>query len=158
MAFLLLSDFNGSVDSVAFPKVWKDIEETVKSDNIYGFKGKFESRQDKLSFIIEKIVKPEELEPQAIREAHIALVKEFCNKSLLHELLDTCITYSGPCSLSLHIIEEEQINEDHQESGLPNSKKTETLIKAAREFSVCYDEQLIQALQKNQAVSSVWFD
>lgn len=158
MAFLLLSDFNGSVDSVAFPKVWKDIEETVKSDNIYGFKGKFESRQDKLSFIIEKVVKPEELEPQAIREAHIALVKEFCNKSLLHELLDTCITYSGPCSLSLHIIEEEQISEDHQEPGLPNSKKTETLIKAAREFSVCYDEQLIKALQKNQAVSSVWFD
>jgi hypothetical protein len=33
-----------------------------------------------------------------------------------------------------------------------------TVIRAAREFSVGYDEHLIADLKENQAVASVWFD
>ena len=154
MAFLQLSDFNGSIEAVVFPKIYKDFEGTIKTDGIYGFKGKFESRQDKLSYIIEHIVEPEKLEPEAVREAHIALVKDLCNQKILHDLRDICITYSGPCSVLLHIMEEPTLHTEQQQEA---HAKT-TVIRAAREFSVGYDEHLIADLKENQAVASVWFD
>ena len=158
MAFLQLADFNGSVEAVAFPKLWKELEEPLKADGIYGFKGKFETRQDKLSFILENIVKPEALEPEAVREAHISVVKDLCTKKNLHEMLDTCITFQGPCSLLLHIVDEQEVPGENGDTGTTTIVRNETVIRSAREFSVSCDDQLVATLKENPAVDAVWFD
>lgn len=156
MAFLQLTDFNGTIEAVAFPKLWKECDERVKVDGIYGFKGKFETRQDKLSFLLEDVVDPESLEPEAIREAHVVLVKDFCTQTALRAILDTCITYRGNCSLLIHLIGHR--NEAEESFEAIESTQEETVIKAGREFSVGYDEDFMGALREQQAVSDIWFN
>jgi DNA polymerase-3 subunit alpha len=158
MAFLQLSDFNGSVEAVIFPTTWKEYEDTVKADKIYGFKGKFESRQDKISFITEAVVDPETLEPQAVREAHMVLVKNFCTQTALREIVDTCITYRGPCSLFIHLLEDAVETEEVPDDTDVTSVHAETLIKAGREFAVAYSDAFIGSLKEHQAVSDIWFN
>jgi len=157
MAFLQLSDFNGSVEAVAFPKVWKEYGESVRADGIYGFKGKFESRQDKLSFLLESVVDPQELEPEAIREAHVALVKDLCTSNALRSIMDTCITYKGACRLLLHVVEDLQDIEETAEGSVPASH-SEAVVRAGREFSVGYSGEFISAMKEHPAVSDIWFD
>jgi len=157
MAFLQISDFNGSAEGVVFPKIWKECYESVKTDGIYGFKGKFESRQGKLSFLIEAIVPPDTLEPEAIREAHVSLVKELCSPTVLRGVLDTCITYRGSCTLLLHIIDEQDIPSENADNP-PTTTRSESIIRAGRDFAVGYSTDFISALKENPAVSDIWFD
>ncbi|MGI6433474.1 MAG: DNA polymerase III subunit alpha [Sphaerochaetaceae bacterium] len=154
MAFLTLTDFNGSTEAVVFPKAWKEVDREIKIDGIYGFKGKFERRQQKLSFIIEEIVDPEDLEADAVREVHLELIKSLCSPTALRALMDTCITYKGDCSLFLHLVDEQKeddIQEDQQ------TIRTENIIKAGREYAVQYTDEFVEQLKKHQAVSDVWF-
>jgi len=157
MAFLQLTDFKGTIEAVAFPKIWKEYEGNVKTDGIYGFKGKFESRQEKLSFVLEAIITPEQLEPEAIREAHIILIKEFCTPSALRNIMDTCITYSGSCSLMIHVIDEMEEPVENSETA-PATTRTDSIIRAGRDFAVGYSQDFISVLKEQQAVSDVWFD
>ncbi|HLW22644.1 MAG TPA: hypothetical protein VKZ39_05630, partial [Sphaerochaetaceae bacterium] len=124
---------------------------------IFGFKGKFESRQDKLSFILESVVEPESLEPQALREAHMVLVKNLCTQTALRAIVDTCITYQGNCSLSIHLLEDEASEEEVSEENTDPTGE-ETVIKAGREFSVAYSEDFMASLREHQAVSDIWFN
>lgn len=157
MAFLQLSDFNGSIEAVAFPKIWRESEGVVKADGIYGFKGKFETRQDKLSFLLDAIVDANTLEPEAIREAHLVLVKDLCTQTSLRSVMDTCITYKGNCALLIHVLADEEEAEELTEAPAVR-KQEETVIKAGREFSVGYSDDFISALREQQAVSDIWFN
>ena len=157
MAFLQLSDFNGTIEAVAFPKIWKECDGVVKNDGIYGFKGKFESRQGKNSFLLDAVVSPEDLEPQAIREAHIVLVKDLCTQDAMRGILDTCITFRGPCTLLIHVIDEQEETMENSDP-TPNAVRSESIIQAGREFTVGYSTDFISTLRENQAVSDIWFD
>jgi DNA polymerase-3 subunit alpha len=157
MAFLQLSDFNGAVEAVAFPKVWKECETLVRPDGIYGFKGKLETRQDKISYILESVVDPNSLEPQALKEAHMVLVKDLCTQTTLRNIVDTCITYRGPCSLMIHLLEDNSVAEESVEESM-EKQQAETMIRAGREFSVTYSDEFIASLREHQAVSDIWFN
>ncbi|HCS35898.1 MAG TPA: DNA polymerase III subunit alpha [Sphaerochaeta sp.] len=158
MAFLQLSDFNGTIEAVAFPKIWKECEGNVKTDGIFGFKGKFETRQDKLSFLLDAVVDPKQLEPEAIREAHVVLVKDLCTQTSLRSIMDTCITYKGVCSLLIHLLAESKDTEEVAEGTGQAVRTDETIVKAGREFSVGYSDDFISALREHQAVSDIWFN
>ena len=158
MAFLQLSDFNGDVEAVAFPKIWKDCESLVRADGIYGFKGRLEERQGKVSYVLESVVDPESLEPQAIREAHMVLVKDLCTKATLRNIVDTCITFRGNCSLTIHLIEDQNEIEEVLEESTEQKNQGETVIQAGREFSVAYSNEFIESLREHQAVSDLWFN
>lgn len=158
MAFLQLSDFNGALEAVAFPKIWKECEAVVRPDGIYGFKGKLETRQDKVSYILESVVDPESLEPQALREAHMVLVKDLCTQAILRNIVDTCITYRGNCSLMIHLVEDNSVIEETPEEPLGERIQDETMIKAGRDFSVAYNDEFIASLREHQAVSDIWFN
>lgn len=156
MAFLQLTDFNGSVEAVAFPKVYSESEDLIKVDGILGFKGKFETRQEKLSYVLDAVVKPEELESEAVREVHIALVKELCTASVLQSIRDICITHKGPCTLLFHIIEEQHDVTENLEVSQPVRK--ETVVRAGRDFAVSYTDNFFSALKEYPAVSDMWFN
>ncbi len=157
MAFLELTDFNGTIEAVAFPKIWNDNEAEIHTDGIYGFKGKFEERQDKVSFLLDAIVDPASLEPEAVREAHIVLVPPLCTQPALRGIMDTCITYRGSCSLLIHLLEDKEVGDESVEED-PVTPKGETIIKAGREFAVGYSDDFIAAIRQHQAVSDIWFN
>lgn len=153
MAFLQLTDFNGSVEAVVFPDVWNKRSLDLRVDAIFGFKGKFERRQQRLSFVVEEIVEAESLEPNGVKEVHIELIKSLCSDEVLRLILDTCITHKGNCSLYLHLIDEKR--KENNNNGTPS--KRETLIKAGSDFNVAYSEKLIKELEELQAVSEIWY-
>jgi DNA polymerase-3 subunit alpha len=146
MAFLELSDFNGSIEAVAFPKTWQQIASEIRVDSIYGITGRFEKKDGKLSFIVERVVHPADLEPEAIKEANLVLIEQLCTKQALQTVVDTCITYSGPCTLNIHLI-----------TDVNKKEGKKTLIKAGRDFSVACSKDFIDALKEQPAVSDIWF-
>ena len=146
MAFIELTDFNGTIEAVAFPNVYQEIAQLLRVDKVFGFLGKFEKRDEKLSFIIEGIKEPEELQPETLREAHLILIEEYCDPNSLRSVMDTCITYRGNCELQIHIVSNYQ------------GSKTSRIIKAGREFSVNSNSDFVEALKKHQAVSDIWFN
>ncbi len=146
MAFIQLSDFNGNVEAVAFPDVWKESGELVQVDTILGFKGKFEERHGRISFLIDSITEPQTLESEALREAHLVLIKPLCTPSALRDIMDTCITFRGNCSLFIHLIEEDE------------EGKREEIVRAGREFAVGHSDEFIEAIKQHQAVSDIWFN
>ena len=78
MGFFTLQTKEGDVDAVAFPKLYEQIMDTVEEDGIYGFMGAFDQKdkEAKLSFLIDKVVRPEELQPDAVQMIHISF-KDF---------------------------------------------------------------------------------
>jgi DNA polymerase-3 subunit alpha len=153
MAFMQLSDFNGEVSAVIFPKAWENIDKEITVDSIYGFTGKFEMRNGDISYIIETITDPDSLEPAALKEAHVSLIKNLCTQNEMRNIMDTCITYPGTMSLILHL-QEDQIVEEQEES---EEVKKETIIKASRDFSVTYSQEFISAMQEYKAVGEIWY-
>ena len=146
MAFLQLSDFNGSIEAVAFPSIWKESSEMVQADTILGFKGKFEERQGKISLLIDTITEPQTLESEALREAHLVLIKPLCTSATLRDIMDTCITFRGNCSLFIHMVEEDE------------EGKRESIVRAGWEFAVGHNDEFVEAIKQHQAVSDIWFN
>ena len=54
MAFLELSDFNGSIEAVAFPKTWQQIASEIRVDSIYGITGRLK-KDGKLSLSLKEL-------------------------------------------------------------------------------------------------------
>jgi DNA polymerase-3 subunit alpha len=55
MAFLTLSDFSGSIEAVAFPKLYESSKALLQVDKCLAVKGKVNERNGVKSFIIEKV-------------------------------------------------------------------------------------------------------
>ncbi len=55
MAFLRFSDFSGSIDVVAFPKIFTEYKKLLVPDKVLAIKGKVAERNGERSIIIEKI-------------------------------------------------------------------------------------------------------
>jgi len=72
--------------------------------------------------------------------------------------VDTCITYRGPCSLFIHLLEDAVETEESPDDSDVTSVHAETLIKAGREFAVAYSDAFIGSLKEHQAVSDIWFN
>ncbi|MDC7248063.1 MAG: OB-fold nucleic acid binding domain-containing protein, partial [Sphaerochaetaceae bacterium] len=153
MAFMQLADFNGEISAVVFPQAWETIDKEIHVDSIYGFTGKFEMRNSEMSYIIENITEPDKLEPTALKEAHLSLLKQFCSEQELRNIVDTCISFPGPLTLMIHVHDELPVEEQEDS---PNKKK-DTIIKAGRDFSVAYRPDLESAIREFQAVDDIWF-
>ncbi len=57
MAFLSVSDFSGKIEMVVFPKTFKELENNLRENETYAFKGEMKSRDGELSFLLDKIKK-----------------------------------------------------------------------------------------------------
>lgn len=55
MAFLTLSDFSGSIEAVAFPKLYESSKSLLQVDKCLAVKGKVNERNGVKSFVIEKV-------------------------------------------------------------------------------------------------------
>ncbi|MGM0874887.1 MAG: DNA polymerase III subunit alpha [Bacillota bacterium] len=61
MAFLGLGDETGDIDAVIFPQIYAKFSEMMTIGNVSLFEGKVEKRQDKIQFIIQRVLSPEDL-------------------------------------------------------------------------------------------------
>lgn len=160
MAFLQLTDLNGTIEAVIFPKVWEACRERVKPDGIFGFKGKFDNKRDPstVTFMIDQVLEPSQLEPSAVKEAHIAIEKQHCTQETMRQLTDLCMKCQGSCATLLHILEDGDPDEIITDPLALVRSRRQTVVKTGREFSVKYCPETLQELRANSAVVHVWFD
>ncbi|MDY5931401.1 MAG: DNA polymerase III subunit alpha [Candidatus Ornithospirochaeta sp.] len=77
MGMYTLQTKEGDVDAVAFPSTYETIRDLVEKDQVYGFIGTFKQKEgdDRISFLIDSVVSPNDLKPEAVSRLHIQLRK-----------------------------------------------------------------------------------
>ena len=171
MGFLTLVDRNGSTDSVIFSEGYEKYKDILLPDTIHGFKGKFDNKRgmDKISFLINDVVDPDDLPPVALKTCNIAINQTIAqaNMSYLTELRDVLVKHSdGTQKLNTHLIFKEEKLESNGED-IPDSSEeeekeddeiVETKVACGSEFDIKYDEGLISDLKDLPVVVDFWFN
>jgi DNA polymerase-3 subunit alpha len=107
MAFGTLSDYNGEIDLTIFPSVWEKYQDEFEIDNVLILKGKidYQKDKDKYSFVVEEIVKKENVDSiLPPEEIHIRLHADAANdENKLYTLKDFIAENSGNCMLFIHV-------------------------------------------------------
>lgn len=143
MAFLTLTDKNGSFDATLFPKAYEQYKAILANDQIYGFIGKFEQRNDKPSFVVDQVLQnPDDLQPINVTTCHIRIRKEACTQDNLSKLHDLCLENGGPISLRLVVLEDDK----------------KTTIACGRAFNVSYTDNFTRMVKEQVPIEGIWFD
>ena len=109
MASLVLTNYQGSIEAVIFPKVFQELGEKIQDDGIYGFTGRFDERRDGggFQFIISNAVDPKELPSEAVRSIGLALDSALLAGSegdhYLNEVISFLIEHSGSLPLNIYL-------------------------------------------------------
>ncbi len=104
LAFLTIQTDTGDTEAVIFPKSYEALSGRIEADGIYGFLGKFDRKDGKISFIINDIVSAKELKPIAVNRVHIKLKASApITKEGLEELRKVLAENEGKTSVLLSI-------------------------------------------------------
>ncbi|MDC7127342.1 MAG: DNA polymerase III subunit alpha, partial [Spirochaetales bacterium] len=140
MAFALIEDFKGSIEAVIFPKTYTEVSSLLVPGEVFGFEGKFDNTRANPSFQIEKIVTPEELDGNTIKEFHIRLADKIENEEELHELRNTLLYHTGNSPVFIHI----------------KDRNKEVVIKASSQILVDPNNTLFESVKTKHRVSDAW--
>lgn len=64
MAFLVVEDDTGQIEVVVFPSLFKERRSQLKNEAVFVIEGKIDKREEKISFIAERILSPQEAEKE----------------------------------------------------------------------------------------------
>lgn len=103
MAFLSLGDETGEIDAVLFPQVYSKYSEKTKDGSVFLFAGKVEKRQDKVQFIIQQLMDPDDLpEPSRQKKLFIKIEKQSTEQNKLIQVKDTLKKFHGKTPVFIH--------------------------------------------------------
>lgn len=140
MAFAVIEDFRGSIETVIFPKTYIEIESQLRVDEVLGFEGKFDNTRGKPQFQLEKIVSPDEFENNTIKEFHIRLSGRTEGEEELHELRNTLLHHTGSSPVFFHL----------------EDSSREIIVKASNQILVDPNNMLFETMKSIPEVSDVW--
>jgi len=148
MCSFTLSNYQGSVDAVAFPKDYKAFEGVVEKDGIYGFDGYFDNGRDegKVQFVIRRVHKdPHDMSgDDAIQSVNIEFSEERILDPLsegdFNNLKDYIVAHSGRLRLR----------------GFAGKERDES-AEFGREFSLGYSKELKAELLEFPMIENVWY-
>ena len=143
MAFIVIEDFQGSIEAVLFSRVWLAHRNQVQVEALLGFKGKIEYQKDIPKFLVDEVVEPETLPAQAVKEIHVKVLGEQCDTHALAELRDLCLDNPGKCALILHIVHE--------------ASDTETVLQSGNQLRVAFSQDFIDIIHESPLVDDVWY-
>lgn len=142
--FFTLVTRDGEVDSVIFPSEYERLDGKVAEDGVYGFVGKFDKKDDKLSFIVSDVMDPHDLKASRINTINILLKSNIVfNKSTLKILQDVLLSpfyADGDVYVELYI-------DGIDGKGLKLSPSR---------YNYTYSTDLIEKLRNISIVESVW--
>lgn len=146
MASYTLSNYQGTIEAVAFPKDYENLENLIKEDGIYGFTGYFDKNRsaDQRQFVIKEVCKPSELKTAAISSVFIELDEEILAEEAyagyLSSLKDFISDRNGPLQVFATL---EHVKGQRARFG--------------REYSLAYSKDLKQRLLEFPVVKKVWY-
>ena len=110
MATMTLTNMQGSMEAVLFPKDWEKYEGKVADDGIYGFVGRFDRRRDRgdeVQFVISAICEPRELPSEAIRRVSLSIdsaaLAEQSGGQYLSQVVSFLIEHSGSLPVTVFL-------------------------------------------------------
>lgn len=140
LSFLTLQTKEGEIEAAIFSKAYEKLQGKTEVDNIYGFIGRFDYKNDKHTFIISDVVAPQDLKPLAVDFLNIRIKKNVSiDKESLSELYSVLINNHGPLPVHLSI----------------SGNRCEELILTSRE-GINYSHNLYQMLTNLNVVEKVW--
>ena len=142
MAFAVLEDFKGSIELVFFPDIWEQIGESIKEDEVIGLTGKIDLSRGDPKFLVDSILKPEELEESRQQEIHIRIAHTLEHEDALYDFRSFLIGYQGACPVYLHL------------QGAANRK--ETVIRVSSHMGISSKREVLENIQQHPQVLEVW--
>jgi DNA polymerase-3 subunit alpha len=146
MAFGLLSDYAGSIETVVFPDILDQLREKLAVDHVYCIKGTFDASRGKPSLQLKELLDPDSLKEKSWRELHVRLAAPSRGASYSEESLiplrDAIYSLHGQCSLIFHIPLAEQ--------------GREALVRAGAHIACSAMDRDVELLQRQELVSEIW--
>jgi len=122
MAFITLEDLEGTVEIIAFPKVFEKCKEIIKKDEIVVIEGRLDVTEGKTKIIAEKISllgkyvenkkptsKTKEMNQNLAKELHIEINTRKNKPYLLRKLKELFYNYPGKSQVVLHFKDKDKI-------------------------------------------------
>ena len=146
MGIFTLSNYQGIIDSVAFPKSYEALDGKIQVDGIYGFTGKFDNSRDAdaYQFIIESVCAPSELKTEAIT----SVCFEIDDEAMLSEHVDQLED-----ELKKYIIDHQGGLQVYAYVGENRNEK----VRFGREYSLAYSKDLKRELMSYDLIKNVWY-
>lgn len=136
MASVTLSTFDADLNTVIFPKLWKEIYGNIAEGKVLAFTGKLDKSRDMLQLICEKVQETKELGNHAYNQVHISLNSSFTEENLV-SLREFLLDRSGHCSVFLHL-------------------NRNTVIKATNQLRVQEDLSVPENSVLSEFVDDIW--
>lgn len=153
MAFITLEDLEGSVEIIAFPKVYEKCKEMIKKDEIVITEGRLDVAEGKTKIIAEKISilgkylknkkptsKTKEKNHNLTEELHLEINTEKNEPDLLRKLKELFYDYPGKIQVVLHF-----------------KDKDKTILHAIdKKYSVNIDDKLMEEIRGILGNEKIW--
>jgi DNA polymerase-3 subunit alpha len=141
MAFATLEDFNGSIELVFFADCYEQCRSMILDETIVGLQGKVDTSRDRVQFIVESVVKPEELPVKDSGVIHIRIADAHPSEEDLYHLRAFLFERPGKCSVLLHI---------------NGGESDEVVVKASEQLMVSSLPETLGEIGDHPQVAEVW--
>jgi len=153
MAFITLEDLEGTVEIIAFPKVYEKCKETIKKDEIIIVEGRLDVAEGKTKVIAEKITflkeyiknkkpapKTKEKNYNFSKKLHLEIIAGKNEPDLLKKLKELFYSYPGKSQVVLHFRD-----------------KDKTILHAIdKKYSVNIDDKFMEEIRNVLGNKKIW--
>ncbi|MBN2626737.1 MAG: DNA polymerase III subunit alpha [Spirochaetales bacterium] len=140
MAFGTIEDFNGQIEFALFGRQFEEFGHLLEADAVLGFCGKVDTRRDNPSLRIERLISPEELKEQSVREIHLEMNTDNIEDDDLIDFASFLTANPGNCSVFFHLAHNVE----------------PTIVRASPQFSVSSGSEALERYMGHPLVTSVW--
>ena len=155
MAFITLEDLEGTVEIIAFPKVYEKCKEIIKKDEIVIIEGLLDVAEGKTKVIAEKISllgkyiknkkptsKTKEKNNNLAEELHLEIDTRKNEPDLLRKLKELFYDYPGKSQVVLHFKDKDKI----------------TLHTIDKKYSVNIDDRFMEGIRGILGDNKIWIE
>ena len=139
MAFGTLEDFEGQIEFAMFGRQFEEFGHLLGPDAIIGFSGKVDFRRDAPSLKVDRLISPEELKEQSVREIHLEIEPENLEDDDLIDFASFLTANPGNCSVFFHL----------------SHNVKPTIVRASPQFAVSSGPDALERYQNHPLVTSV---
>jgi DNA polymerase-3 subunit alpha len=134
MAFITLSDIQGGVEVIVFPKVFSEAAAYIKDSELpVVIRGTLENNEDQVKILANEIFPLEQAFNKISLVLHLTLNTPGMSPDMINELKDLFMNHPGPSRVVMHIV-------------IP--ERTETIVTLPAAFKVRPEPGLIEALEE----------
>jgi DNA polymerase-3 subunit alpha len=142
MAFAELEDYNGNIELVIFPEVFKKYLPYLSNDEIIGIIGTVETRKGSPQIIVDEVKAPEDLDEQDVPEVHIRIEGDIDNEEDLYGLRAFLFERNGESPVFIHV------------NG--HNGEQESVVRASAQITVAAGGSFMTDIHQYPHVVEVW--